>query len=188
MIAVPKASFIVACLLVIPAITVATSLGIWPPEINDTVSAFGNSYTSLYLFNPGSSDVDVDVSFACRDCERGVFELHPDVLISPSSLTVTKNTTPFNPQEIVLLAKNRLFVKTIFHPAIFGKEFRIPFYKPIIGREAFTGRITAKTTNVRTAIAVTAKANIELAGINPLLLLVLSLALVLAACRKMFRK
>jgi len=175
---------IISLFLLLPIAT-STSLGVWPAQKNITILPLEAKYEKLYIFNPGSTDVEIEVKISCTD---------PDIInyisFNPTTFVVEKNTLPENPKEINLFVKNPIFIRRNFHIKISEYELVLPYYETIINKRTIECRLIATTAKQPMQIAVTSKMNLELIGfkIEKIVLLLLLILLILIYRKKPKKK
>lgn len=183
-ITVRKVMFLILLLVFVPSVINATGLGIWPAEVNVTVLPLKTSYTSIYLYNPSGDDIDVDLSYdyygKYLPKDQFKFAMHP------SKITVKKNTSMYEPEEVKLIIRNPLFIRNDVKLKIIGKEINIPTFRPIIGKTGFEGRVKATTVTKPMSIVLTSKTNVEITGFNGMRVMTIGLLITLAILLKLY--
>jgi hypothetical protein len=124
------------------------------------------SYTSIYLFNPGDQDLEVEMGFVCTSCDGDIPVDQFGLRTSPERVVIPRNTSMYNPKEIHIVARNPTLVKRYLSFDAFGKAVRIPFYTLAIAGRSIEGRFTARTLNSKVSIVVTSKVDMEMGGIG----------------------
>jgi hypothetical protein len=163
-VAVRKEIFIAVFLLFSLPAVMSSGLGIWPAEVNITVSPLRTSHTTIYLFNPDITDSDVQIYFQFDGTGENIPASQFIGSVEPEEITVEKNTTMYKPEEIVLVIKNPLFIKKTLIFDLLGREQKLFYYEPIIGSKMLEGRLFARTINTKVSIVLTSEVNIELKG------------------------
>lgn len=182
-------------LLLIPKISQASvGLGIWPSEINVTISPFQKVSIYLFIFNPSNRSLEVEVKSECVDCSRdilikgrkvGEVSYYFKMKISPKSLKLERGRNNIYP---LILSVGPSFIlkrKVMLYPNKIS--FEVPSL--LIGRKSFTIRTSVTSKEGMTRISVTSFVHLSFKGINEthfILFLLSTLVLVIYLVKRFF--
>lgn len=166
--AVDRKLVIVILILVLFAQSVKaqTSIGIWPAKFEIRTPMFTTNSVYLFLFNPSNNDVNVQIKFNCKNCVQnlrfGENIIEPGISITPSEMTVEKNTSAYEAKNFTLRVSNSPFIKSYLNVG----GVLIPYWSLNFGEKEIDGDVEVTTTSTRTFVTITSKGKIILEGID----------------------